>query len=251
MTIALLAAVIAVAVVVIVIVAAGSARRRARQSKIQSLATGIETLRRAGTRETRRRKPGPADALAGEQLALYDAGTREMQAAGLTVLGDRIEEQDDGSPYGTSRWFVDATGTISGWFGAVPVKATPGKFRTLMLFFSESESGQFLTTSRGTPELGLARPPTLHRQFVAWSEGIPRALERHKSLIESVVGSGALKKVSTLDDVLELLARHRRHIAEWRARQPADALVEADARNILRERYGELGPELLEFMRRR
>src|SRR5207247_1460573 len=76
------------------------------------------------------------------------------------------------------------------WFAAVPVKASPRKYRTLMLFFSESDAGQFLTTSRGAPELGLARPPTTHRQFVAWSEGVSRALERHRSLVESVAGAG-------------------------------------------------------------
>jgi hypothetical protein len=240
-----------VVVAVILVVAAGAARRRKRRSKIQSVATGIETLRSMSTRDPRRRRPGPADALSGEQLAIYDANTREMQSAGLTVLGDQIEEQDDGSPYGTSRWFVDATGTIGGWFGALPVKGSPGQFRTLMLFFSESDGGQFLTTSRGAPELGLARPPTLHRQFVSWSEGIPRALDRHRSLIESVAGAGAaLRRVATLDDVLALLGRHRRHIADWRAKQPADALLEADARSILRERYGELGPQVLDSLRR-
>ena len=245
MAIALLAA----AIVIVALVTASMANR-SRQSKIQSVATGIETLRRMSTRETRRRKPGPADALSGDQLAIYDANTREMRSAGLTVLGDQIEEQDDGSPAGMSRWFVDASGTIGGWFGAVPVRRSPGTFRTLMLFFSESESGQFLTTSRGAPELGLARPPTLHRQFVAWNEGIPRALERHRSLVESADGGAVLRRVATLEDVLALLARHRRHIADWRAKQPPDALLEADARNVLRDRYGELGPQVLAYMRR-
>jgi len=244
-------ALIGVLVTVVLVVAAAAARRRKRLSRIQSVATGIETLRRMSTRETRRRKPGPGDALSGEQLAIYDTNTREMQSAGLTVLGDQLEEQDDGSPAGTSRWFVDASGTIGGWFGAVPVRRSPGTFRTLMLFFSESENGQFLTTSRGAPELGIARPPTLHRQFVAWNEGIPRALERHRSLIESTAGGGAvLRRVATLDDVLALLARHRRHIADWRAKQPPDALAEADARNVLRDRYGELGPQVLACLRR-
>jgi hypothetical protein len=244
---------LALAIVIASLALAASLRatqRRTRDAKIQSVATGIETLRRLSTRETRRRRPGPADELAGEQLAVYEANTREMEAAGLTLLGDRIEEQEDGSPYGTSRWFVDATGTICGWFGALPVKKAPGTFRTLMLFFSESESGQFLTTSRGAPEIGIARPPTLHRQFVAWTEGIPATLERHRSLIQSAAAGSTLRRVATLDDVLELLARHRRHIADWRAGQPGDALLEADARNILRERYGELGPQVLEYMRR-
>jgi hypothetical protein len=244
-------ALLAVAIVIVALVAASAANRRSRQSKIQSVATGIETLRHMSTRETRRRKPGPADALSGDQLAIYDANTREMESAGLTALGDQIEEQDDGSPAGMSRWFVDASGTIGGWFGAVPVRRSPGTFRTLMLFFSESESGQFLTTSRGAPELGLARPPTLHRQFVAWNEGIPRALDRHRSLLESAAGGGAvLRRVATLEDVLALLARHRRHIADWRAKQPADALLEADARSVLRDRFGELGPQVLSYMRR-
>jgi hypothetical protein len=248
MTVALLAA----AVVIVALVAVGVANRQRRRAKILSVANGIDKLRRMSTRESRRRRPGPSDALAGEQLAIYDANTREMQAAGLTILGDQIEEQDDGSPFGTSRWFVDGTGTISGWFGALPVKGAGARFRTLMLFFSESESGQFLTTSRGAPELGIARPPTLHRQFVAWSEGIPRALERHRSLIESAAGAGAaLRKVAALDDAVALLARHRRHIADWRSRQPADALLEADARNVLRDRYDELGAAILDYLRSR
>jgi len=240
----------AIAVVVIAVIAAGAAQRRGRRAKLQSVAGGIERLRRASTRETRRRKPGPAEALSGEQLGIYEANTREMQSAGLTVVGDLIEEQDDGSPAGTSRWFVDASGEIGGWFGAVPARGSAGKYRSLMLFFSEAGNGQFLTTSRGAPEIGIARPPTLHRQFVAWTEGISAAIERHRSLIESVAAGSTLHRVATLDDVVELLRRHRRHIAEWRAKQPPDALLEADARNILRDRYNELGPELLELLRR-
>ena len=242
MTIALLAVVIGI----ILLVAAGADKRRKRESQILSVATGIETLRHMSTRAMRRRTPGSADALAGEQLAIYDANTREMRDAGLTILGDQVEEQDDGSPMGTSRWFVDAGGVIGGWFGAIPVKGSPGRFRMLMLFFSESEAGQFVTTSRGAPEIGLARPPTLHRQFVAWSEGIARAIERHRSLIESTAGKDApLGRMTTLEDVVALLGRHRTHIAAWRAAQPADALLEADARNILRDRFKELGPEVL------
>ena len=93
-------------------------------------------------------------------LALYDSNATDMRGAGLTLLGDQIEEQDDGSPMGTSRWFVDDSGTICGWFGALPVKVkgSAGKYRTLMLFFSESDAGQFLTTSRGElPVLGNVR----------------------------------------------------------------------------------------------
>jgi len=244
-------ALLAIVIVVITLLAVGAAGRRKRQSQIQALATGVEQLRRASTRDTRRRTPGPADVLTGAQRDLYEINAGEMRDAGLTVLGDQIEEQDDGSPLGASRWFVDAGGTICGWFAAVPVKGSPGRYRTLMLCFSESESGQFLTTSRGAPELGLTRPPTTHRQFVAWNEGMVRALERHRSLIESVVGAGApLKRVATVDDAVAMLARHRTHIAAWRAAQPADALLEADARNVLRERYAELGPALLGYMRR-
>ena len=218
---------------------------------VQRLAGSGERLRRAVARQMRRRKPGPADALAGDLLAMYESNSREMRDAGLTILGDQIEENDDGTPVGTSRWFVDGTGTICGWFGALPVKQTPGKYRTVMLFFSESDGGDFLVTSRGAPELGVARPPTTHRQFVAWSDGIARALERHRSLIESVAGSApTLRRVSSFEDAVALLVRHREHIAAWRAAQPADALLEADVRNVLRERYAEFGPALLEQMRR-
>ena len=245
-------ALLAVIIVIIALVASGAAKRRKRQSQVQSVATGIETLRHMTAREMLRRTPGPDAALAGEQLAIDEANTHEIVDAGLNVLGDQIEEQDDGSPMGTSRWFVDGTGTICGWFGAIPVKGSPGRFRTLMLFFSESESGQFLTTSRGAPELGLARPPTLHRRFIAWSEGIVRAIERHRSLIGSAAGKDApLRRIATLEDVVGLLGRHRTHVAAWRGAQPTDALLEADARNILRERYAELGPAVLDYMRRR
>jgi len=249
-----LVALLAVLIVIVVFLALGEARRRRRQYQLRSLASGIETLRRAAMRDMRRRTPGPADALTGAVQALYDTNTRELQDAGLTILGDQVEEQDDGSPMGTSRWFVDGDGgggTICGWFAAIPIKTSPGKFRNLMLFFSESEAGQFLTTSRGTPELGLARPPTTHRQFVAWTEGVRRALERHLSLVDSAAGPGAaMRRVATLDEAVALLQRLRTHIAAWRAAQPADALLEADARNVLRDRYNELGPELLEYMRR-
>ena len=117
----MVAALLVVIIILIVAIASGAAARRKRESQIQALATGIETLRRAATRDMRRRTPGPADALAGELLALYDSNATDMRGAGLTLLGDQIEEQDDGSPMGTSRWFVDDSGTICGWFGALPV----------------------------------------------------------------------------------------------------------------------------------
>ncbi|HYM25894.1 MAG TPA: hypothetical protein VEU08_21905 [Vicinamibacterales bacterium] len=245
---AAIAALIAFAVFLWLRNAGGSGRRR----QIEPLANGLERLRHAATRDVRRRPPGAADAMTAAQEALYESNTREMRDAGLSVLGDFIEEQDDGTVMGRSRWFVDGSGTISGWFGAIPVKNAPGTFRTLMLFFSETDAGQFVTTSRGTPELGLARPPTTHRQFLPWNDGIPKAIERHRSFVESVGGAGAaLRRTSALDDVVALLGRQRAQIAAWRAAQPSEALLEADVRNVLRERYAQLGPEMLDYLRGR
>ena len=55
-------------------------------------------------------------------LAMYEPNTREMRDAGLTIVGDQIEEQDDGSPMGTSRGSWTRAVPICGWFAAVPVK---------------------------------------------------------------------------------------------------------------------------------
>jgi len=255
MTLTLVAAAIAALITLAVFLWLRLAGGSGRQKQIESLANGIERLRHAATRDVRRRAPGAADAMPGEQESLYESNTREMRDAGLSVLGDFIEEQDDGTAMGRSRWFVDATGTISGWFGAIPGKpgkGEPGAFRTLMLFFSETEAGHFVTTSRGTPELGLARPPTTHRQFLPWSDGIAKAIEQHRSFVDHVGGAGAaLRRTPTLDDVVALLGRQRAHIAAWRAAQARDALLEADVRNVLRERYAELGPQLIDCLRGR
>lgn len=159
--------------------------------------------------------------------------TRDLEGAGFTVLGDLLEQNDDGTIAGVVRWFRNADGSVCGWFGIAT--HTP-----VMLLVSESASGEYFVTGRGTPGPSLAHPPNVHRQIVRWGDGAAAALQHHLALAGAHAGD--LRRVETSDDATGLLARLWESSATWRAAQPQAALWEQDLRGILGDRYDQFAP---------
>lgn len=242
-----------VGALVVFILAALEIRRRASvEKKVQTLARQIENLRIFAARKTKNRLATPTDISLVPDPAVFAAAEREALDVGLSILGDLVEERADGSPVGLTRWFADPTRHICGWFSVIKPQsssaATPA-----MMFFSESAAGEFYFTGRGDPGRSLAHPPALHRQTVAWADGMARALDRHHAALPKVVDGGLseLTKVESLDAARALLDRLREGTSAWRAKQSMDALLDLDLRAVLKERFADLGSRVLKEMKRR
>ncbi|HVT40992.1 MAG TPA: hypothetical protein VHE78_18290 [Gemmatimonadaceae bacterium] len=216
---------------------------------IESLASGIDTLRRLATQRTAYRAPGGQDAVPPATQEALAAASQELDKEGMTVLGDRMELQADGTAVGPGRWFIDETATICGRFSAT-VSKTKGTVTPLMMLFSEASSGEFFLTGRGGAGVALAKPPKLFREYVAWSDGLGRALDRHKAATAAATQTGTLRRVDALDDALDLLARLRKSGSDWRSLQDPDVLLELDVRAVLGKRYDELGPQVIRALTR-
>ncbi len=220
--------------------------RAGRRRYLQTLAGAIQALRRASADEARYRPFTTEDAGLLEPREHYEATVCELTAHSFTVLGDRVEERADGSAAGVSRWFVDGSGTVFGWFGVIRGETiTP-----VMLLFSESDAGPFFATLRGGSTLSVAQPPTIHKAYCEWGEGLDRQLEHHRALLSqaSSADAAALRRVESIDDAVASVIRLRRSVTSWRARQNPTFLLSQDARSVLEDRFDELGPALIKFM---
>src|SRR6266508_2895405 len=218
-----------VGLVAILLLTAGAVlRTRIRNRRqLESLATAVEAMRRAASQEITYRPPNPAEA----------------------ALGDVVEEQPGGVVIGTTRWFVDPSRTVTGWFGVVRHRES-GAVNPTMMVFSESESGDVFLTGRGAVGRVLARPPAVHRAFYPWNERLARVLECHLlQTVQAPTGrKSALRQVEGIDEAVALVARLRETTARWRASQPRKALLEEDVRSLLQERFMDLGRPLIELM---
>ncbi len=240
-----------VGLVAILLLTAGAVlRTRIRNRRqLESLATAVEAMRRAASQEITYRPPTPAEAALGDDRGLFEAAERELHEQGLTVLGDLVEEQPGGVVIGTTRWFVDPSRTVTGWFGVVRHRES-GAVNPTMMVFSESESGDVFLTGRGAVGRVLARPPAVHRAFYPWNERLARVLECHLlQTVQAPTGrKSALRQVEGIDEAVALVARLRETTARWRASQPRKALLEEDVRSLLQERFMDLGRPLIELM---
>jgi hypothetical protein len=214
---------------------------------IESLASGIATLRRLATQRTTYRPPGAQDSVAPAAQEALAAASHDLSNEGMTLLGDRMELQADGTAVGPGRWFIDATATICGRFSAM-VSKTKGTVAPLMMLFSEASSGEFFLTGRGASGVSLARPPKLFREYVDWRDGLGRTLERHRAATAAAAKAGTLRRMDGIDDALDLLARLRKSGSDWRSLQDADVLLELDVRAVLGKRYDELGAQVISVL---
>jgi hypothetical protein len=216
---------------------------------IESVTNGIETLRRLTRQRTAYRPPGPQDSVPAAAQEALAAGERDAKEQGMTLLGDRMEVQEDGTAVGPGRWFIDASATICGRFSAVPSKNT-GAVTPLMMLFSEAGSGEFFLTGRGPAGVSLAKPPNLVREYIKWNDGLGRTLERHRAATARAAKAGELRRIVGIEEALDLLARLRKSGSDWRKLQDVGVLLELDVRTVLGNRYDELGRQVIDALTR-
>lgn len=243
-----------VTVSVVVLAALGGTalmmRRRGRPSErlLAQLANGVTRMRAAAERETKYH-PVAAGAIAQMPGApYYDAAAGEIQNAGCRMLGDLAEEFPDGTLTQPARWFVDGTGTVCGWYAIVGPAQTPA-VRQVMFLMSEAAAGEYYTTSRGGGGSSTASSPKHHLAECHWADGLERQLAAHRAQIPANQAA-SLTHIGTIDDATAMNARSRKARMAWRARQPADALLDQDLRQILQDRYPAIGAALLAYMKR-
>jgi hypothetical protein len=194
----------------------------------QKVARSIALMRQRSLRKTYYVPVDTRDPRDSKAQHVFADVTRDLERAGLKVLGDLLEQNDDGTIAGMVRWFRSQDGSVCGWFGIAT--HTP-----VMLLFSESAAGDYFMTGRGTPGPALARPPNVQREIVRWGDGAAAALQQHLALVGAQAHQ--LRRVETADDATALLARLRETTARWRAAQPQAALLEQDLRAILGDRH--------------
>jgi hypothetical protein len=227
----------------------GGAEQQADAKRhVESLASGIETLRRLTTQRTTYRPPEPHDSVPAAAQEALAAGERDLKEQGMTLLGDRMELQEDGTAVGPGRWFIDKSGTICGRFSAVLSKGT-GTITPLVMLFSEASSGEFFLTGRGSAGVSLAKQPNLVREYVKWNDGLGRTLERHRAATARAAKAGELRRIEGIDEALDLLARLRKSGSDWRKIQDADVLLDLDVRSVLGNRYDELGRQVMDVLK--
>ncbi len=235
------------AVILLLVLGYAWYRRTASRRYLETLAGVVRALRRASADEASFRPVTTRDAELLEPHEYFEATVRELEAHGLTVLGDLVEGRPDGTAAGVSRWFVDEDRTVCGWFGVIRNQT----INPVMLLFSESDAGSFFATLRGASTLSVAQPPAIHRAHCEWGEGLARQLEYHRAPLSdaSKAGAAALSRVESLEDAVALVSRLRRSVTSWRAGQNPAVLLDQDVRCVLEDRYEELGPKLIKFMR--
>lgn len=211
------------------------------------VADGIERMRRLAEQEITYRAPGP-DEGPGDQAAAFASATAEIERQQCAVLGDRVEVGPDGAAGGVVRWFTNTDRTVTGWFGVVRNRKT-GATKPAMFLFSESESGEFFITGRGTEGPTLARPSMVARQSYAWVEALPAVFEHHR--FQTAQARGTLRRFETLDEATALVMRLRTATAAWRRAQPPDELLAADVQAILRGRSDRMKADVIRILRER
>ncbi len=189
------------------------------------------------------RPPRADEPIAADARPLFDAAQSEFRAAGLLVLGDLMEIHPNGTPFATARWFIDESRTICGWFGVVRSRDR-GLLNPVMMLFSESASGEFFMTARGASSTALAKPPTNHRQFCDWGDGLMTIIGRHRAMLVSAAAM-PVQQPTNLDAGPAIVRRLRDGTAQWRATQPADELIEQDVRSLLGKRFPVIGRQVV------
>jgi hypothetical protein len=115
-----------------------------------------------------------------------------------------------------------------------------------MLLISEVPEVGFVTTLRAPHAPSTATPPPMAHQELGWDEGLDAALTRHH---DAVTRMGEPLAVEGLDGALEGMDALKAHVAERRAAQDPAALLEADVRKILGDRFEDLGKAVVALVR--
>ena len=199
----------------------------------------IRKMRQLASQTITYRPMHAGESIPAGSVALFDAAQRELTGAGCTVLGDLMEVDPDGGAKPT-RWFVDRSGTICGWFGAL-------RNKPVMMLFSEAERDTYFITGRGATSAATAQPPTNHREFLGWDVGVADVVARHKARIAQS-GKSAIAQPATLEAAPAVVNRLREATARWRSAQPPNALLEQDVRALVGNKWKYLGPTLVRLL---
>ena len=214
---------------------------RAFQRQITTLAAAI-TRMRALAMEDIRYQSAEGEPMAADRADYFRDASQALAQEGFRELGDVLEIEANGSVGGRTRWFVDQSGTVCGWFGVAG--GQPGiPLTPAMQIFSESSAGQSWATNRGGSTVSLTKPPFLHVSYMAWDSGLPEQVRQHRQRLGS--NRSELTRLATLEDATSLLQRLRASVRQWRAGRPSRQLLEEDLRTLLQDRHDELAPALL------
>jgi len=222
------------------------ARMRAATRRLaRDLVPGIQAMRRLASQEVRYRPLRSDESIPADAAHLFDQAQRELTAQGLVVLGDLMEQPPEGSPAPT-RWFIDKTQTVCGWFGVLRNKAK-GTIKPVMMFFSEGPRDAFFITGRGTTGTATAQPATNHRMWLEWDIGLAETLRRHQAQLTGK-GGAATEQAATIEAGPALVGRLRERTARWRASRPPRELLEEDVRGLVGDHWDYLGPTVVRLL---
>jgi hypothetical protein len=207
------------------------------------LAVSIGHFRDLAMAPTRRRLAPPDNASVRREQAAYDAFARELGALGGTTLGDWEELLPDGSVAGVTRWFIDASYQICGWFAVTvhPRGTAPSTY-----CISQLEPLGFVTTLRSRANRRLASPATVQSAHCSDQVALRTVLEQHRARI----GAKAVR-VTSVEDAQAMVDRLRSHVAGWRQNQDPGVLLDQDLRSVLGDHYSRFGPAISRLLRAR
>jgi hypothetical protein len=222
---------------------------RVNRRLAQGLVSVLDHARDVATWRVSYRSQRSDEQIPADMLPLFEAAQRDLDAGGWNVLGDLVEQTSDGKAWGTTRWFMDDTETVVGWFGVVRDEQTRELIQAMTLF-SDTEAGDFVLTGRGVPKPVIAQSPGVHRTYLAWDVGLTEVLQRHRS---EIAGRQAeLRRYSPdLGAGPGVVQRLRETNARWRRDQMPDALLVLDVHAMLEPQFEPLGPPLLALLRAR
>jgi len=182
------------------------------------------------------RRVTAADADVIAMLGWVQLDEHALRSRGFAVLGDLVSKREAPST-GLSRYFVDESGTMVASLSVL--KGSPNACWLALECFTAYS--QFMTLRAGKlPELSY--PPFVYRQWVGKDIPVDEVIERHRALIKDKNNEEqCLCTIRNLDELVAQTERHSELNREWRNAQPPDALLEADLRSVLGERYDGLG----------
>lgn len=212
----------------------------------RALVPQVRKMRMLASQTVTYRAPQSDEPISPDTQPLFEAVQGEIRAAGLSVLGDLIEVHPSATAFSITRWFMDESQTVCGWFGVVRNKET-GKLTQVMMLFSESASGDFFVTGRGTTSTALAQPPMTHRTFCEWNDGLVATIGRHRGMLAEARAT-AVRQARDLDAGPALVTRLRDSAARWRATQPQRALLEQDVRALVGNKWRYVGRTVVRLM---
>jgi hypothetical protein len=208
------------------------------------LAVLIARFREIAVTPGRRHPAAPDHAMLLQEHGAYTTFAEDVESLGGTILGDWEEFNPDGTSAGVTRWFVDASRHICGWFGVV-AHSTGQAPATYCV--SQLEPLAYVTTLRSRSDRRLASPPIHHWEHCGLEVPLALLLERHRGRLGQGDGHRSLP-VAGVRDAHALVDRLRTDVAAWRQTQDPAVLLEQDLRSVLGDHYSRFGPRVARLL---